>query len=355
MTIALTSSVERYAYSGPGDYSFNFPFPLTSDVYVSYIDTAGVSSDLELNTDYTVAANSDSDGGVVTITSPTSPGGVITIERTLSFTQNTVFENEGPLQMSLIEGAFDRSVMLLQQMNELIDGLKVAISWRYEWEADTEYVTKDVVTEPGGNDWYQCIVDNTSGDTFTADVASGYWVKVLDFTTITNSVASALEGVYPVPTADEEGMIPVVQSDASMAYEDISSGIATNTSGIATNTSGIATNTSDIGGLQTEVDLKAALSLFLTSNLSTFNASTLSSGMYFHVNGVLVQAISIVGNTADSTITWPVAFSQGCIPVLTNVDLAATGLQVTNPNLTGCHVKRTSTGPIRYNVIVIGV
>ncbi len=345
MTVALTSSVERYAYSGPGDYSFNFPFPLTSDVYVSYIDTAGVPSELELNTDYTITANPDSDGGVVTITSPISSGGVITIERTLSFTQDTVFENEGPLQMSLIEGAFDRSVMLLQQMNELIDGLKVVISWRYEWEADTEYVTKDVVTEPDGNDWYQCIVDNTSGDTLAADVALGYWVRVLDFTTVTNSVAASLARVYPVPTVADEGKVPVVQPDASMAYEDISSGIFTNASGIAT-------NTSNIEDLQTEVDLKADLSLFTHSGFDTQSS-------YAYVNGLLIQVFTgIIAETSTTlTLTFPVSFNVGYRAVYSQFDGdMSIGSTMTNNALSSVVIKRATAGdPVRFNVIAIGV
>ncbi len=101
--------------------------------------------------------------------------------------------------------------------------------------------------------------------------------------TNTNAIASVLEGVYPVPTVDDEGKVPVVQADASMAYEPAGSTLVA----------------LDMTSLSTVTLNTAAADVFYLHSVDTDFTLLLS-------NAVVGRTVVIfIDNSSLNTITWP--------------------------------------------------
>jgi hypothetical protein len=90
-------------------------------------------------------------------------------------------ENQGPLDMESLEKAFDRTVMLLQQMKVEVDAAYIGSNWRGTWATSRLYEEKDMAYMPTGAPvgWYFCNTSHTS-DVLADDVAAGYWTIAID-------------------------------------------------------------------------------------------------------------------------------------------------------------------------------
>jgi len=192
MTVSATAPVKRYTYSGAGEYSFSFRIFASTDLYVYILDSAGTLTVLSLGSNYTVSINTETDGGSITTTTPTESGGTLVMERILDYTQETSWDNQGPLDMTLLESSFDKLTMLLQQMQTTVEGTTVASNWRGDWATGTDYAVRDVVRDTTTGNWYQCAIAHTAG-TFSTDLAANYWIVVIDFETIIDDI-SAMTG-----------------------------------------------------------------------------------------------------------------------------------------------------------------
>jgi hypothetical protein len=129
MTIPSTSR-RAGPYSGNDtatSFAFNFKVFTADDILVTLANSAGVATELVLDTDYSVTLNSDQE---------TSPGGTITYPlsgdplatgETLAITGNSDYEQEldlpsgGNFPPIAIENQFDRIVMQIQQLVELLN------------------------------------------------------------------------------------------------------------------------------------------------------------------------------------------------------------------------------------------
>lgn len=103
------------------DFSFDFPIFDDGDLEVYYIDSDGVVTLKVLNTDYTVAIDDSTEGGVVTFLTAPANGGEVLIKRVLELTQPTDIPRAGTLREEQIEKALDRNLMLIQQLQEELD------------------------------------------------------------------------------------------------------------------------------------------------------------------------------------------------------------------------------------------
>ena len=139
MTVENVTPLIRYPYTGPGAYSFSFLIYDEDDLKITHTDVYGNRTILTITTDYTVTINSGSPGGSVTmIYSETT--GVIEIARVLEYTQTTAWENEGALDMQLLEQDFDRTVMLVQQLKSEFYRAPAQATVRGNWTTATAYV-----------------------------------------------------------------------------------------------------------------------------------------------------------------------------------------------------------------------
>lgn len=131
------SSTNRKAgpYSGNGSttqFPFSFKVFNASDVLVVRTDPSGSESNLTLGADYTVALNADQDanpGGTVTALTAPAIGYLLTLTSALQNLQPVTLTNQGGFYPKIINDAFDRLTILVQQLAEQVGcAVKVGIS-----------------------------------------------------------------------------------------------------------------------------------------------------------------------------------------------------------------------------------
>ena len=111
---------------GSGDgvtQTFSFPFKIfnKTDLQVYEINTSGtVFGPLTLNSDYTVAISSTTEGGTVTFTTAPTVNWQTFIKRVEPLTQSLAIATEGPLPSKQIENQLDRAMMVNIQNAEAI-------------------------------------------------------------------------------------------------------------------------------------------------------------------------------------------------------------------------------------------
>ncbi|MFJ1253428.1 hypothetical protein [Cupriavidus sp. CuC1] len=107
-------------------FPFAFKVFAKGDVQVTLTNTSGVESTLVLDSDYSVAINADqtvSPGGSITYPkagSPMAAGYKLTVTGALQNLQPTSLPNNGPWYPKTVEDAFDRAVILIQQLGEKV-------------------------------------------------------------------------------------------------------------------------------------------------------------------------------------------------------------------------------------------
>ena len=123
MTISSTGN--RASYSGNGvTVAFSFPYYFTANsdlVVVEQVVSTGVSTTLALGTNYTVTGAGVSTGGTVTRTVATATGTNISIVRAVPYTQGSSFPNNTAFDGPTTEAAWDRAVILAQQLKDSFD------------------------------------------------------------------------------------------------------------------------------------------------------------------------------------------------------------------------------------------
>jgi len=129
--MALTTTVNKVIFSGNASatvFSFTFPIPDATYLSVIYTDAAGVETTLSASL-YSVTGIGTTTGGTVTYPLTGSPIAVstkLTLVRTVPYTQPTVFSNQGGYFPEIVEGAFDRVAMEIQQLAEIVSRYTVS-------------------------------------------------------------------------------------------------------------------------------------------------------------------------------------------------------------------------------------
>lgn len=122
MTIANTSRIAGPFIGNSVQTGFPFSFKVFSgaDLAVVRTDTStGIATTLTLNSDYTVSLSSDQNanpGGTVVLSSPLATGSTLAITSVLAATQTLDLTNNGGFYPRAISDAFDRVVILIQQL-----------------------------------------------------------------------------------------------------------------------------------------------------------------------------------------------------------------------------------------------
>jgi len=170
--------------------SYAFPFIADSayDIAVIYTDSSNVSTTLS-PTQYSVSINPPVTGnlwgigGIVTapLTGSNYPAGTsVTIQRIIPLLQTTALSNQGNFYPQAVESALDVGVMQNQQIAARTG------SYRGTWLIDTVYNYGDIVQDgPEGLNslnYYMCTESYTSSGSWATDIASGYWVLIIQST-----------------------------------------------------------------------------------------------------------------------------------------------------------------------------
>jgi hypothetical protein len=125
MTVA--TSVSRTVVHGNGAATtFAFPFKIlaSGDLVVTRTTSAGVDTTLALGTHYSVSGVGAESGGSITYPlsgSALPAGDRLTLRRVLSIVQETDLTNQGPFYAEVHESAFDRALMVDQQLQEQLN------------------------------------------------------------------------------------------------------------------------------------------------------------------------------------------------------------------------------------------
>ena len=186
MTIGQQTPIVKYQYTNPATFSFSFKILKDEDIAVYHTDAAtGISSALVLNTDYTVNFNVNVQGGDVVV-SFNGADGAIEIRRDMAIEQTVNFVNNERLDMEIIERAYDRLTMLIQQyLIELQEGTGTS-NFRGVWAANTLYKAGELVTFPDSlGSMYLAANEHTSGTDFAVDLAAGNWKLFIDTASLT--------------------------------------------------------------------------------------------------------------------------------------------------------------------------
>jgi hypothetical protein len=119
LTVSNTTSVVQFAGNGATvGWPTGFRFFKNTDLVVVKRSVAGVTTPLNLNTDYSVAGANSLNGGTVTTTTPLAVGELLTIARVLNVQQLTDLRNQGNYFAEIHEDVFDYLTMLIQQTGE---------------------------------------------------------------------------------------------------------------------------------------------------------------------------------------------------------------------------------------------
>lgn len=119
MTVSIT--ISKITYTGTGSVSvYAYPFKcfVSSDLVVKEVlISTGAKTTLTLTTDYTVSGVGDANGGNVTLVAGNLPATKkLTIQRILPLTQTFDLVENDPAPSLSFENAYDRLVMIAQQL-----------------------------------------------------------------------------------------------------------------------------------------------------------------------------------------------------------------------------------------------
>lgn len=102
-------------------FAYGFKIVDAAHLRVVMTDPDGQSSDLVLNSDYTVTGIGNDSGGNVVKSTPLLAGYDLTIVRDVPFVQDTDLENQGAYYAETVEDALDLAAMRDQQLREAVD------------------------------------------------------------------------------------------------------------------------------------------------------------------------------------------------------------------------------------------
>jgi hypothetical protein len=119
MTVTTASSrVDYLGAASVGPYSVPFRFFAAGDLEVIRT-TAGVETVLANVTDYSVTGVGNKLGGTITLVTALAVGSTLTIRRVIDLTQESSLRNQGTFHRETVEDMVDRTVMMVQQIDEV--------------------------------------------------------------------------------------------------------------------------------------------------------------------------------------------------------------------------------------------
>lgn len=121
--MALTTTTNRVDYGVTAATLFAVPFKFNtkSDLRVTRKSSAGVETDLVLDTDYTVLGAGSPTGGTVSYPAHNAADLGLTIRRVVPITQDLILQSQGAYFPETVENNFDKMVMIDQQQQETLD------------------------------------------------------------------------------------------------------------------------------------------------------------------------------------------------------------------------------------------
>lgn len=311
--MTLTSTTIRAQYSGDStDVSFpiTFVFWGADDLQVVLTDAAGIETEWDRGTEYTISGGNGATGTLTVSTVPTdyTPelGETLTILSNLPLTQPTSLPLGGPLPSTAIEQEFDQTVRMAQQLAERLGRtLKASIS---ETSIDDlPPVAARALMLLGFDAAGQPVATDPAGVGDTGNIVSAYMATVL----VALSAAAArttlgLGSVAVKNTGTSGDVVPLLNALINMG-DNILQRPVIKDYGETVNALG------SIGGGTQDIDLTLGnvITGTIDTSTTTFTFSNPSP------SGIACSFTMILTNAGSQTINWPAStrFPGGVAPV----------------------------------------
>ena len=287
MTISTTTI--KNSYSGNGVltvFAYTFKIATTADIEVIIRSSTGTETVKSLTTHYTVSGAGSASGGNVTMGTPPATGETLVIRRATTQTQAVDLVENDPFTAESIEGAFDKNLSIVQELQEELDrSIKISKSntitssemtenaaarankvlsfdatgeialdqelgiYKGNWATATVYAIRSIVKDTSNNNIYLANTAHTSSGSqpisSNTDVAK--WDLIVDAaaaaTSATAAAASATAAAASAVDATTNGAAQVALA-TTQAGNAATSATASATSATASATSATAAATS---------------------------------------------------------------------------------------------------------------
>ena len=311
--MTVSSTTNKHSYNGNGSqtaFAYTFKIFVAADIQV-YLDGALKT----INTHYTLSNVGLTGGGNVTFTSgsvPSAATGNVILLRSLALTQGVDLINYGAFDANIIESAYDKLTMMVQQLQEEVsrsirfsatvyDGGTQEVSdtvanragkvlaydaagnisiaaelgdWKANWSTNKAFELRDLVLDAATNNVYICIVAHTSG-TLSSDVSASKWSLVINATAVaasaTTATTKASEAASSATAAANSASTSTTQANTSTAQASI----ATTKANIATTKAATATTKASEASTSAS---NAATSASTASTQATNSSNSASAG-----------------------------------------------------------------------------
>jgi len=231
MTISTT--IIKNSYSGDGSttvFPYTFKISAEADIQVIIRASNGTETVKTLTTDYSVSGVGSASGGNVTMVTAPSATETIVIRRETTQTQTVDLVENDPFTAETVEGAFDKSIAVAQELQEEVDRSiklsrtntmtsteftvdaatrankilafdangEIAVTqelgtYKGNWAASTSYSARDIVKDTSNNNIYISNTAHTSSGSLplTTNTDSAKWDLLVDAASATSSASAA--------------------------------------------------------------------------------------------------------------------------------------------------------------------
>ena len=231
MTISTT--IIKNSYSGDGSttvFPYTFKISAEADIQVIIRAANGTETVKTLTTDYSVSGVGSASGGNVTMVTAPSATETLVIRRETTQTQTVDLVENDPFTAETVEGAFDKSIAVAQELQEEVDRSiklsrtntmtsteftvdaatrankilafdangEIAVTqelgtYKGNWAASTSYSARDIVKDTSNNNIYISNTAHTSSGSqpLSSNTDSAKWDLLVDAASATSSASAA--------------------------------------------------------------------------------------------------------------------------------------------------------------------
>ena len=276
MTISTT--IIKVSYSGDGTqtvFPYTFKINAEADIQVIIRASNGTETVKTLTTDYSVSGVGSASGGNVTMVTAPSATETIVIRRETTQTQTVDLVENDPFTAETVEGAFDKSVAISQELQEEVDRSiklsrtntitsteftvdaatrankilafdangEIAVTqelgtYTGNWAASTSYSARDIVKDTTTNNIFIANTAHTSSGSLplTTNTDSAKWDLLVDAASATASASAA------ATSATNSANSATASANSASAAASSESNAATSESNAATSASNASTS-----------------------------------------------------------------------------------------------------------------
>ena len=276
MTISTT--IIKVSYSGDGTqtvFPYTFKINAEADIQVIIRASNGTETVKTLTTDYSVSGVGSASGGNVTMVTAPSATETIVIRRDTTQTQTVDLVENDPFTAETVEGAFDKSVAIVQELQEEVDRSiklsrtntmtsteftvdaatrankilafdasgEIAVTqelgtYKGNWAASTSYSARDIVKDTTTNNIFIANTAHTSSGSLplTTNTDSAKWDLLVDAASATTSASAA------ATSATNSANSATASANSASAAASSESNAATSESNAATSASNASTS-----------------------------------------------------------------------------------------------------------------